>query len=886
MTKKESKKRRVNLGWLAVAVMFVVFGASAFAQDDPIVDNALLELHGRIEGTGTYFEITDSEYLNITLQSSEPVNLTLESVPEMIEMDIEAAEGATSSEITLTGFLPSTTYYKYEDDYHNSLALTTDDNGSYTYVQDLSEPHLVFIQTQPGTIFLSASGWDDGYGSDPGVGTWDQLTQTGTLIIDVSETIQIDDDNLTLDGDGFTITGPGWGHGVHANSRAGVTIKNLNVQGFSHGIYIGYSNGNTLTGNTSNLNSWSGIYLSYSANNTVTGNTACSNLPRFGILLSESRNNTVTGNTLSDNWCGIFLTSSSNNNMVTNNTVLGDNTGSWNSYAGIFLDNSNNNTLMGNISLNNISGIRLNSSSNNNILTDNTSSSSAYAGICVMDACSNNTVRGNSASDNYGNGMLIWTSNDTTLISNTVNWNGGEGIYIAGCNGNTLTGNTISSNLRNGMRIEVSSKNNLTGNTTSNNYATGIKIVGCSDNTLTNNTASNNNSGIGISSSSNSMVTGNAVSINNVWGIAFDHTSNSVVRDNTITLNNYGLGIHWLCNDNQFYNNNFIQNIITQAYAYLPQHGGGTGNVYNIDKPTGGNYWSDLTGPDDDGDGFVDLPYVFDGGQDNLPWALPDGWVNQAPEAIISSPSSGFVEAVNTPINFAGDIIDPDIDDTHTATWTISNENWIDDLIVYGIIDERTVSNTIEFDEPGIYSIKLTVTDSHGESDETTIVNDEPESPAFIVIYNPDGGFVTGGGWIDSPAGAYMADQLLTGKANFGFVSKYKKGATVPTGQTEFVFKAGDLNFHSSSYDWLVIAGEHKAMFKGEGTINGAGNYGFILSAVDAAQTPSTSEDLFRIKIWDKDAGDAIVYDNQLGEADDADPTTAIGGGSIVIHKK
>ena len=43
--------------------------------------------------------------------------------------------------------------------------------------------------------------------------------------------------------------------------------------------------------------------------------------------------------------------------------------------------------------------------------------------------------------------------------------------------------------------------------------------------------------------------------------------------------------------------------------------------------------------------------------------------------------------------------------------------------------------------------------------------------------------------------------------------------------------------------------------------------------------------DKFRIKIWDKDDGDAVVYDNQIGDADDADLTTAIGGGSIKIHK-
>lgn len=85
-------------------------------------------------------------------------------------------------------------------------------------------------------------------------------------------------------------------------------------------------------------------------------------------------------------------------------------------------------------------------------------------------------------------------------------------------------------------------------------------------------------------------------------------------------------------------------------------------------------------------------------------------------------------------------------------------------------------------------------------------------------------------------------------------------------------------------YEWLVVAGL-KAMYKGTGTINGAGNYGFILSAIDEALTPSTDVDLFRIKIWDKE-NEAIIYDNQIGEADDADLITGIMGGSIVIHKE
>ncbi len=87
----------------------------------------------------------------------------------------------------------------------------------------------------------------------------------------------------------------------------------------------------------------------------------------------------------------------------------------------------------------------------------------------------------------------------------------------------------------------------------------------------------------------------------------------------------------------------------------------------------------------------------------------------------------------------------------------------------------------------------------------------------------------------------------------------------------------------SDTYQWLVVAGP-QAKFKGDGAINGEGSYGFMITAVDEALTPSADVDLFRIKIWDKDNNDEVVYDNQMGDPDDADPTTEIGGGSIVIH--
>jgi len=38
-------------------------------------------------------------------------------------------------------------------------------------------------------------------------------------------------------------------------------------------------------------------------------------------------------------------------------------------------------------------------------------------------------------------------------------------------------------------------------------------------------------------------------------------------------------------------------------------------------------------------------------------------------------------------------------------------------------------------------------------------------------------------------------------------------------------------------------------------------------------------------KIWDKDNGDVVVYDNKIGEPDDVYAGTEIGGGNIKVHK-
>lgn len=149
--------------------------------------------------------------------------------------------------------------------------------------------------------------------------------------------------------------------------------------------------------------------------------------------------------------------------------------------------------------------------------------------------------------------------------------------------------------------------------------------------------------------------------------------------------------------------------------------------------------------------------------------------------------------------------------------------------------------------------------------------------------------YAKGSGWIDSPAGAYRADPKLVGKANFGFVAKYNKDVTIPMGKTEFLFKAGNLNFRSDSYQKLVIAGAH-AKFEGKGTINGEGFYKFMITAEDGLlAVKGSSTDKFRIKIWKEDeitTKKISIYDNMLNTVNYAslDQSTQLRSGNISIH--
>jgi parallel beta-helix repeat protein len=1064
-----------------VAAVFAVGPMNIVAEEEPPEEpgDPLEEDHGWwIEANGTYFEITNSSYLNITFTSSENIHLYLDSIPRMISYHIERNCTVDSTDITISGFEASMTYYRYQDgDLQEEF--TTDETGSYSYTQDISTHHHVFIQEMEATIYIRSDGT-----IDPSTAPIDRDGDIYTLTDNIYESIFIYKSGITLDGAGYIVwgSGPGPGNGIYLSSVSGVTIKNLNIY-FSRGITLYDSNGCTVSENTipnsylgislikgsGHTIRWNtvsaglyGIYLrSYSDYNTIDGNTVSSN--DLGIYLANSRHSTVSvntvsarnhgiylgysdwgtvrGNTVSDSQLGIYMWYS--DSAVIGNTVSATGTGIYlfhydgqtvsgntisSDYLGIFLSIStwvtlsNNAMTRGGIQIVGPSSWHWNThtidsantvggkpvqyrkftsgetiptgagqvilASCSNMIVENQDISDVRMGIVVVYG-SGNTIRWNTVSaEVYG--IYLYDSDSNTIDGNTVSGGGYYGIYLYQySNGNTISGNTVSGwdrgiSLRsysNGNTIsgnmvldtvyygiyltQFNDGNTISGNTVLDCH-NGIRLTQSSDgNTISDNTFSDNsNFGIHIETSDSITITGNTVS-GNTHGIYLHYSNSDTITGNMVWINSqYGIRIY-NSNNNDIFHNEFIGNT-NQLYNSL--------STNTWDNGAGeGNFWSDYTGLDDgsidprtglprvadDGVGDTDLPHqevdwypimspwspntppwistftatpststegtpvvftvtakdaqddpltysfdfdsdgVFDvtGPSSTATFTYYDDYTgtatvqvsdsefsteattsvdvdNARPHPTITSPEFGAIFPVGTPVTFTGAFTDDGIYDTHTAFWYIEGGGQIPGTVIEDGGSGTVFCDPYTFETQGVFYVGLTVTDD----DASTV-----STGTLVVIYDPSDGFITGGGWFDSPWGAFKEDPSLTGKATFGFVAKYHKGADVPEGNAEFHFNAADLNFHSTSYDWLVIAG-FKGMFKGRGTINDEGDYGFMITAIDGDLHPGWFEDRIRVRIWDYETEEEI-YDSNVWSWDDYDDPDIPIQGQIKIHK-
>lgn len=232
--------------------------------------------------------------------------------------------------------------------------------------------------------------------------------------------------------------------------------------------------------------------------------------------------------------------------------------------------------------------------------------------------------------------------------------------------------------------------------------------------------------------------------------------------------------------------------------------------------------------------------------------------VSITPDPLAVNTGSSLTAAVSDSTTGGGNIA--------SAYYSINGGPALQMLLTPGMaVTAQASASLAPFSQSNVYNVCVRGTDLAG--------NTGAEACIPLPVYDPTGGFVTGGGQVGSPAGADLLNPSAVGPATFGFVSKYLPGRNIPSGNLEFHFKNGNLDFKSTSMDWLVVTGEPRAKFHGTGTINGANVCDFEVDAWAGSFTGNV--DAFGLKITScSDGGDRYIL-----------PATALTHGSIIIHK-
>jgi parallel beta-helix repeat protein len=468
------------------------------------------------------------------------------------------------------------------------------------------------------------------------------LTASSTLFSNVSvngSCFVIGADNISLDFNGFTLTGNGSGIGVNISNYSNVVITNANIINFSTGIYADPAIGINIT--LSNISATTYAIFLYQINQSnILNNSLFNNT--WAIYFNDSHNNTVAHNNITLNTKGFELTNSTNSTIYNNyfsNTQNALDDGSINNWNSSYSVGSN----ILNSTATNAGGNYWNGYTGKDIgggaYPYNTSGDGIgdtqipySVGITGGDRLPLTIDKGGSISCNS-------ITNDTVLTS-SVTCSTGSGITIAAnnvtlnCNGNSISGTGIGAGIkvvgqegviiRNcnvtnfyyGIQLENAKDTQIVdGNNINLNNFYGVYLYGTNDTIINGNTIVNDNNGVYIINSFRTNITSNTIDLNkkfygiyaygsphstfaqnnltdNFQGIYLVNSDNTTISSNVINRSDvYSLFLHSTTNES-----NVTSNMFSNGQEGIRIRQSSNGNIFNQNTITGhSNYGVHIT---------------------------------------------------------------------------------------------------------------------------------------------------------------------------------------------------------------------------------------------------------------------------------------------------